>query len=207
MSNFPPGSPPPPPGGGATPPPGGYPPPGGMPPQGGGYGPPPGYGGPGYGAPQGYSTGPAQLATWGERVIATLIDFAVAIAFLIVGIIIAGILGAVVDALGVLVGLIVYVGYAAILIYNWYLNGATGQSIGKRLTGLKVVGESTGQPIGGGMGVVRGIAHIVDSFVCYIGWFLPLFDDKKQTIADKLVSTLVISGGPKQSFGPDIFKP
>jgi uncharacterized RDD family membrane protein YckC len=188
------------------------PPPGGggygPPPGGGGYGPPPGQNPPpGYGAPQGYGAGQAQLATWGERVVAYLIEYAIGLGFLIVGLILAGILGAIVDVLGVLLGLVVYAGTIGFSFYNMYLNGATGQSVGKRLTGLKVVGEQTGQPIGGGMGIVRGLAHIVDGLVCYIGFLLPLFDDKKQTIADKLVSTLVISGGPKQSFGPDVFKP
>lgn len=209
MSNMPPGQPPPPPGG--YPPPGGMPPPGGGgygPPPGGGYGPPPGQQPPpGYGAPQGYGAGPAQLATWGERVVAYLIEYAISIAVWVVGFILAAVFGAIADALGLIVILITYVAAVGFSIYNMYLNGATGQSVGKRLTGLKVVGEQTGQPIGGGMGVVRGFAHIVDGLVCYIGFLLPLFDDKKQTIADKLVSTLVISGGPKQSFGPDVFKP
>lgn len=194
MSNMPPGSPP--------PPPGGYPPPGG------GYGPPPGQQPPpGYGAPQGYQAGPAQLATWGERVVSYLIEWAIAVGIYIVGFILTLIFGAIADALGLIMLLVTYLAALGFAIYNAYLNGATGQSIGKRLTGLKVVGEQTGQPIGGGMGVVRAIAHIADSFVCGIGYLLPLFDDKKQTIADKLVGTLVISGGPKQSFGPDLFKP
>jgi hypothetical protein len=61
--------------------------------------------------------------------------------------------------------------------------------------------------LGGGMGIVRTIAHIVDSIICYIGWLFPLWDAKRQTIADKLVKTVVLADQPKQSFGIDLFKP
>jgi uncharacterized RDD family membrane protein YckC len=125
----------------------------------------------------------------------------------IVGFIIAAIFGAIADALGAIMALITYLAAVGFSFYNMYLNGSTGQSIGKRLTGLKVVGEQTGQPIGGGMGIGRGFLHIVDAIPCYIGFLWPLWDEKKQTFSDKIVSTLVISGGPKQAFGPDLFKP
>ena len=57
------------------------------------------------------------------------------------------------------------------------------------------------------MGVLRYFLHIIDTLACLIGWFLPLFDDKHQTISDKIVKTLVLTGAPKQAFGPDVFKP
>ena len=57
------------------------------------------------------------------------------------------------------------------------------------------------------MGVVRTIAHIIDSFICYIGWLFPLWDTQRQTIADKLVKTVVLTNQPKQSFSVDLLKP
>ena len=60
--------------------------------------------------------------------------------------------------------------------------------------------EETGQIIGGGMGIVRHFAHLVDSLICYIGWFFPLWDPKRQTIADKIMKTVVTSGNPKTDF-------
>ncbi len=214
MSDVPPGTPPPPPGGGSVPPPpppgggtppggGGYPPPGGPP--GGGYGAPTG----GYGAPTG-AGGPAgtgRLAEWGERAIGFLIDWGIGVGLIVIGWILFIIISQISSILGFLVGLIVWLPGAVWLFYMGYLNGQTGQSVGKRLTGLVVVGEESGQLIGGGMGVVRYLAHFVDSLICYIGWLFPLWDAKKQTIADKLVKTVVVTGGPKQQFGPDIFKP
>lgn len=75
---------------------------------------------------------------------------------------------------------------------RWYLSGKTGQSWGKKALGLRLVGETSGQPIGIGMAFVRDLAHIVDSVICLIGYLFPLWDAKKQTIADKLVKTLVV---------------
>lgn len=165
------------------------------------------WGAPGYGGPGGYVATPGPLAEWGQRVVAYLIDAAIILVGYIAVAIVAGILGAIVDALGVLVGVVGYLAMVALGFYFLYLNGSAGQSPGKRLTGLKVIGERTGQPIGGGLGIVRGFAHIVDSLICYIGWLFPLWDAKKQTLADKIMSTVVITGAPKESLGPEIFRP
>jgi uncharacterized RDD family membrane protein YckC len=76
--------------------------------------------------------------------------------------------------------------------YNrWYLGGKTGQSWGKKIVGLKLIGEATGQPIGVGKAFLRDLCHIVDG-ICFIGYLFPLWDAKKQTIADKIVTTIVV---------------
>jgi uncharacterized RDD family membrane protein YckC len=81
----------------------------------------------------------------------------------------------------------------AFWIWNWgYKQGTTGSSIGKNLLGLKVLGIATGQPIGFGLSVVRQIAHILDGFICNLGYLLPLFTAKRQTIADLLLKTVVV---------------
>jgi uncharacterized RDD family membrane protein YckC len=119
----------------------------------------------------------------------------------IAGVILSLIFGAISSALGVLVSLVAYLGALAYWIVQLIKQGNTGQTVGKKVIGLKVVKEETGQPIGGGMSVVRAIAHFADSFICYIGWLLPLWDSKRQTLADKIVGTLVIIV-PKQAFNP-----
>jgi uncharacterized RDD family membrane protein YckC len=151
--------------------------------------------------------GGAPLAEWIQRVVAWLIDGAFIFAFYIVIWVLALVFGAISDALGAIVFI---VGYIAAVVYSfwiYYLNGATGQSPGKALTGLKVVSEADGSLIGGGMGIVRGLAHFLDSLVCGLGYFLPLFDAKKQTISDKVIKTVVLADQEKRPFGPDIFKP
>lgn len=147
----------------------------------------------------------APLASWGLRVGAYLLNVAFLIAFFVVVTILAGILGAVADGLGALVAIVGNLAGVALALYFYWLDGETGASPGKRVLGLRTVKADTGQTIGGGMGVVRAIAHIVDQIPCYLGFLWPLWDDKRQTFADKLVGTVVLSGQPKQSVGADIF--
>ncbi len=137
--------------------------------------------------PSGSPTGP--LASWGTRVLATLIDAAVSTALLIVGFILVFIVGAISSTLGVLLGLVVYLVSIAAGLYFTYMTGACGQSPGKKIMGIKVVNEETGQVIGGGMGIVRGLAHFVDSFVFGLGYLWPLWDPKRQTLADKIMTS------------------
>ena len=69
--------------------------------------------------------------------------------------------------------------------------GRTGQSIGKKAMGIKLVEERTGQPMGPGMCFVRELAHFLDG-IAYIGYLWPLWDAKRQTFADMVMSTVVV---------------
>ncbi|CQD19854.1 proline-rich antigen, Pra [Mycobacterium lentiflavum] len=73
-----------------------------------------------------------------------------------------------------------------------YRQGTTGSSLGKTVMKIKVVSETTGAPIGFGMSVVRDLAHFVDAVICFIGFLFPLWDAKRQTIADKILTTVVL---------------
>jgi uncharacterized RDD family membrane protein YckC len=209
--NYPP---PPPPPGGYPPPPGpqggGYPPP--PPPQGGlGY--PPPQGGPGYpqaGGP--VAALPKEAYTpWLTRVLAWLIDsIPIFIVYGIGWLLLIGTretacitdtseydlgefcaTGA--STLGQISMVIAWLVVLAYVIWNYgYRQGTTGSSIGKSIMKFKVVSEKTGQPIGFGMSVVRQIAHIVDGIICYIGYLFPLWDNKRQTLADKIMTTVCL---------------
>lgn len=93
------------------------------------------------------------------------------------------------------------IGFLPLAAYGIFLAYQTGvaQTLGKRVMGVKVVKIDTLQPIGGGMGIVRGLAHFLDSLICYVGWFFPLWDAQKQTLADKVMGTVAIQV-PKQPF-------
>lgn len=89
-------------------------------------------------------------------------------------------------ALAVLIGL-------AYLLWNYgYRQGTTGSSLGKSVMKVKVVSEVTGQPLGFGLSIVRQLAHFVDAIICYIGFLFPLWDAKRQTLADKIMNTVVL---------------
>lgn len=77
-------------------------------------------------------------------------------------------------------------------LYNAWLSGESGQSYGRKWAGTRLVKESDGDTLGGPMGVVRHLLHIIDAIICFIGFLLPLWDTKRQTIADKLAGSVVV---------------
>ncbi|MBX7161931.1 MAG: RDD family protein [Acidimicrobiia bacterium] len=134
-------------------------------------------------------------ASWGSRVGASLVR---AFVFL-PGYIVVLILGAINDGLGLLAYLLYAVFTFVAGIRMYIQRGHLGYDVGDRVTGQALILEATGAPMGNGMQVfIRGLAHIVDSLICCIGYLFPLWDAKRQTIADKIMSTVVITGRPQQ---------
>ena len=131
------------------------------------------------------------LADWGPRALGFLID----IALIFAAEIIFFILALIIKPLIFLVGL---VGLGGWVFMAWQI-GEFGQTPGMRVVGLRCINNQSGQLLGFGMGVVRGLACIVNSIICYVGWFFPLWDNERQTVADKIMSTYVITV-PKQDF-------
>ncbi|WP_406858954.1 RDD family protein [Streptomyces sp. HUAS MG47] len=76
--------------------------------------------------------------------------------------------------------------------YQLYREGKRGQTIGKKVMGIQLLRERDGSPLGIGMALLRKITHIIDSLACYLGWLWPLWDEKRQTFADKVCNTVVI---------------
>jgi uncharacterized RDD family membrane protein YckC len=77
-------------------------------------------------------------------------------------------------------------------IWNRWIMGGQGQSIGKKVVGMRLLSEETGQPIGTLNAFLRDICHFVDSIICYVGYLFPLWDAKRQTLADKIMRTVVV---------------
>jgi uncharacterized RDD family membrane protein YckC len=83
----------------------------------------------------------------------------------------------------------------AVLFMVWnhgYLQGTTGSSLGKRVLHFQVIDEKTGEPVGFGRSVVRQLAHVVDAVPVFAGYLFPLWDAKRQTLADKIMSTVCV---------------
>lgn len=176
--------------------PGGYgqPPTYGSPPQ--GYGQPPqGYGGPGYGSPSPFGRpGGPQLASWGSRVGAFLLDFGIYLALIVLAFVLGTVVGVVSETLGAIVVALGYLGAIGFLFWQFWVQGETGQTIGKKKVGIRLLREQDGQPIGGGLSIGRYFVHFLDAIPCYVGYLWPLWDDKKQTFADKVLKTVVVRG-------------
>jgi uncharacterized RDD family membrane protein YckC len=212
--NYPP--PPPPPGGYPPPPPpqgGGYPPP---PPAGGGYQ-PPSQAATGYppSAPGGLALPQEAYTPWLTRVLAYLID---AIPVIILEAIGWGVLlgtqetACITDTSEYDLGefcatgastlgqaALAVTGILAFAYWVWnfgYRQGTTGSSIGKGIMKFKIVSEKTGQPIGFGMSFVRELVYLAAAAICGILWLVavlfPLFDQKRQTLVDKIFSTIAL---------------
>ncbi|KGM12101.1 RDD family protein [Cellulomonas bogoriensis] len=158
---------------------------------------------PGY--PHPVPAGPP-LAHWGSRVGASLIDGALTTAPLLVGyLVFVGLLVGWADAgdpyaspnppVAAFVALILgWAGYIAMFIWNRvFRQGRTGRSVGKQLVGLTLIAEATGRPVGAGPAFLRDLVHVVDGFF-YIGYLWPLWDEKRQTFADKIMATVVVKG-------------
>ena len=137
---------------------------------------------------------PYPLASWGTRAIGFLIDIAPAL--------LLSILTAFSSTLRNLSWLI-SAGYTA---YLGYLDGMTGQTPGKAMMGIRLV-DKEGQLLGAGVGVGRKFAHIVDWLVCGLGYLLPIVDQNRQTIADKLLDTYVVEGVEKKAFAVELWSP
>jgi uncharacterized RDD family membrane protein YckC len=177
-----------------------------------GYG-QPGYGQPGYGQPYGapppgYQTGPGTqpggysfgappYAGWLSRVGSYILDFLPAWVLYGIG-----------RAISPTVGLIFDLAGLGWTIWNrWIRAGQTGQSVGKSALNTRLIDERTGQPIGGGMAFVRDIAHLVDAIICYVGFLFPLWDSKRQTLADKILHTVVVRNDGGGGYPPNEGQP
>lgn len=138
------------------------------------------------------------LASWGWRVLAAAIDVAPFVGAYAVERGVVAAYGSGARWIGVLAE------YAAIgwVGYNQYRAGVTGQSLGKRLAGLRLVREDDGQPLGGSLAVVRYMMHTIDITPVFVGLLWPIWDPKRQTFADKLIRSLVIRARGNQSPEP-----
>lgn len=68
-----------------------------------------------------------------------------------------------------------------------------GQSWAHRLLKIQVCDQDSNLPISSLRMGVREIAHLSDFALLFIGFLWPLWDDRGQTFADKIVGTIVIS--------------
>jgi uncharacterized RDD family membrane protein YckC len=142
-----------------------------------------------YGAPGGYGAPAVNYASWAQRAGGYLIDALVFVPFYLLAIF----LGRGDNGIN-LFFFVFWLAGLGLTIYNrWIQGGKTGQTWGRKALGIRLVSEETGQPIGAAMAFVRDLAHFLDSVACYVGWLFPLWDAKRQTFADKVMKTIVIS--------------
>ena len=147
----------------------------------------------------------SEYASWGKRVRARLIDqiptylgliiFCIGYLILIIHLTLSS--GSTPDIAGASITMIIGLGVMLISLgwvaYNrWLIAGRTGQSLGKRVTKIRLVGEETNAPIGSRNAFIRDLVHILDALTV-MGYLWPLWDDKRQTFADQIMRSVVIN--------------
>lgn len=84
------------------------------------------------------------------------------------------------------------------LVINWLYyalqeSSASQATIGKRALGIKVTSVS-GNRISFAQATGRYFGKILSAIILFIGFLMMIWDDKKQTLHDKLAGTLVVKG-------------
>lgn len=156
------------------------------------------------------------IAGFGSRALALIIDSLLSLIGLIpvivgVGLLIAGFPETTVDEYGysqtvdgtsnpgllTTGGLLIALGFLLMIgIQIWnriFKMGRTGQSVGKKAMGIKLINEQTGQPIGALQSFVRELLGGLINQVFYLSYLWMLWDDNKQTLHDKVVHSTVIT--------------
>ena len=120
-------------------------------------------------------------ANFGQRLVAAIIDgIIVGVVGTVVGLIVR-------NELGGLLSLALGVAY-----YGWLEGSTSGQTVGKRMLGIRVYDLRQGGPIGTGRAIGRYFARIVSAIPCLLGYFWMLWDTEKRTWHDKLVGSVVV---------------
>jgi len=118
-------------------------------------------------------------AGFGARLGAVLIDS------IVVGVVLV-ILYLIDPILYVVIGLPINIGYYIVL-----EGGPSGQTVGKKALGIRVVDFNTGGAIGFGRAFLRWIGRIPSS-IFLLGYLWMLWDPQKQTWHDKIATTVVV---------------
>jgi uncharacterized RDD family membrane protein YckC len=116
-----------------------------------------------------------------RRFVAALLDA------LIVGIV-GGILGAILGGGNAANGIVLLLGVA----YYTYLEGSSGQTLGKKALGIRVIDLSGGGSIGYGRAFIRYIGRYVSAIALTLGYLWMLWDKEKQTWHDKFANSVVV---------------
>ncbi|MGK2854984.1 MAG: RDD family protein [Microbacteriaceae bacterium] len=138
------------------------------------------------------------LASWGARAGALGIDVLFGAALMVT----LGLLAWNAPLMGwlwwVYIGLVVLTGLA-MMVNRWVLPVSTGWTVGRAVTGIRVV-RPHGVAARSGRLLARDLAHLLDTAAVFLGWLWPLWDRQHRTFADLLLRTEVHKvGAPGRS--------
>jgi uncharacterized RDD family membrane protein YckC len=79
-----------------------------------------------------------------------------------------------------------------VLYQIYFLTQQNGQTLGKRLMGIRVV-KTSGAPLTAADVIIRYIGYYINTLVFMLGWIWAIFDSNKQGWHDKLAGTYVVT--------------
>jgi uncharacterized RDD family membrane protein YckC len=161
--------------------------------------------------PPGYGAAGGQRASFGARLAALLLD-GVIVAGLMIPIYVVAVVMLVIGPtatttcddgfstceyphpamIALAVGLVFAAIIVLIIFYTIRPIARRGQTVGRRVIGVMVVDQASGQPIGTGRSVGRYFMAIVSGWLCYLGYLWMLWDPERQTWHDKVVNSVVV---------------
>jgi uncharacterized RDD family membrane protein YckC len=171
----------------------------------------PAYGAPAYGPPYaGYAPPPLPQgvahASWGRRALASVVDTLLLFVCVLPGFalyVFSGVVaasfatGADAEVLTVLERVLIFAGLGVWIFQVSWRQGVTGQSWGKRALGIHLVRQDRPVPPGGGTGLGRfasrtALGYVTCNVYSLVSVLWPLWDDRSQTLDDKIANTLVV---------------
>jgi uncharacterized RDD family membrane protein YckC len=139
----------------------------------------------------------AAYASWGRRLGAYLLDTVILVVPLLLVIVAVFVADPGEDSAAWYLAVVAYVALIVLpFVYFTFFHGdARGQTPGKRLVGIRVVSDATGNRIGYGRAFGRYVMTVVFGLLV-IPWVLdylwPLWDRKNQALHDKIVGSVVV---------------
>lgn len=97
--------------------------------------------------------------------------------------------------LGLLVGEVAGQGLNVLIgagYFIWLEGSPSGQTLGKRVLGIRVLDFDAGGPVGYGRAAIRYVGRFVSGIVFALGYLWMLWDGQKQTWHDKMATTVVV---------------
>ncbi|MGH2958280.1 MAG: RDD family protein, partial [Solirubrobacterales bacterium] len=148
-----------------------------------------------------------ELSGWWRRVGAYFIDsFVIGVPAVILSEIVAS--GSTGDAFDVIAFLIIIA--ASTIYYMWTMAAWNGQTVGKKVTGIRVVREDGGRITAGYafkrqtlvIGILFGYVAILLLYIpTFLNYLWPLWDEKNQALHDKIVKSRVVREQPSSDPG------
>ncbi len=80
------------------------------------------------------------------------------------------------------------------MIYFIWFHGTVGQTLGKKLFGLRVI-RISGEKMTLGIAFLRWVGSLISGILFYLGYIWIAFDNRKQGWHDKIAATLVVRVG------------